>query len=364
MAKAPDDPSFLDRLRGVLASPYSQDLGLSLLANSGYSTTPRTFGQVAGQSALMAQQMEAQRSSEDIKKRYMEAQIQALQQKSRSPFGEVQPDKFTPASLAKFMQTGNYGDLVPEGGGVKVGNYNPGEYTPESWASFVANEYKDPSVLRRYVAPANPVVQLVNGVPTVVQPSKPGAAGPATPTLNPLSTIQTEADAAAAKAAAEAAAKAQGTAAGNAAGGKITRGSNADTVIGMLDIADPLIDASTGSVAGAAADKLAGVFGIAPKGAQAAAQLQVIQAGLMLNMPRMEGPQSDRDVQLYRQSAGQIGDPNVPNTIKKAAVQTIRQLQEKYKDAASQVPQVFPNGSPEAQRGDIEAEMRRRGLLK
>jgi uncharacterized protein (UPF0147 family) len=55
----------------------------------------------------------------------------------------------------------------------------------------------------------------------------------------------------------------------------------------------------------------------------------------MTNMPRMEGPQSDRDVDLYRQAAGQIGDPTVPRDIKKAAVKTIRELQKKYADRAS-----------------------------
>jgi len=54
----------------------------------------------------------------------------------------------------------------------------------------------------------------------------------------------------------------------------------------------------------------------------------------MTNMPRMEGPQSDADVKLYRDAAGQIGDPTVPASIKKAAVGTIRQLQEKYKERA------------------------------
>jgi hypothetical protein len=46
----------------------------------------------------------------------------------------------------------------------------------------------------------------------------------------------------------------------------------------------------------------------------------------------MEGPQSDRDVQLYREAAGQLGDPSVPRETKKAAIQTIRRLQQVYKN--------------------------------
>jgi uncharacterized protein (UPF0147 family) len=63
----------------------------------------------------------------------------------------------------------------------------------------------------------------------------------------------------------------------------------------------------------------------------------------MTSMPRMEGPQSDRDVELYSKAAGQIGDPNVPRDIKKAAVKTIRALQDKYVDRAN-----TQNGAPTA----------------
>jgi hypothetical protein len=50
----------------------------------------------------------------------------------------------------------------------------------------------------------------------------------------------------------------------------------------------------------------------------------------MMAQPRMEGPQSDKDVALYRQMSGQIGDPTVPGAIKQAALETIRGLHEKY----------------------------------
>ena len=37
----------------------------------------------------------------------------ARREQSSSPFGKVDPDKFTPASLNKFQESGNYQDLVP-----------------------------------------------------------------------------------------------------------------------------------------------------------------------------------------------------------------------------------------------------------
>lgn len=90
MAASPDDMSWLDRLSGILGpgldqklQPFggAQNLGLSLLANSGYSTTPRTFGQTLGISALQSQQATSERANDDLKKRYMMAQIEAMRGK-------------------------------------------------------------------------------------------------------------------------------------------------------------------------------------------------------------------------------------------------------------------------------------------
>jgi hypothetical protein len=49
----------------------------------------------------------------------------------------------------------------------------------------------------------------------------------------------------------------------------------------------------------------------------------------------MEGPQSDRDVQMYREAAGQLGDPTVTRAEKMAAIKTIRQLSSKYAERNS-----------------------------
>lgn len=108
----------------------------------------------------------------------------------------------------------------------------------------------------------------------------------------------------------------------------------ARSTLALVDEAEKLISKSTGSYAGAGIDLGARAIGMSTTGAEAAAQLQVLQASLMLNMPRMEGPQSDRDVQLYREAAGQIGDPTVPNGIKRAALKTIRTLNERYASVA------------------------------
>lgn len=127
-------------------------------------------------------------------------------QDPRSLFGQVSPSDFTPESLREFQASGDYGVLKPKGGGQNIGNFNPGDYTPESFAKFM--ESGNPADLQRYVTPANPSVQIIGGVPTVVQPSRSGAA----PTQQPLSSLDAETGAKAAIAGAEAGAKTTATA--------------------------------------------------------------------------------------------------------------------------------------------------------
>lgn len=113
---------------------------------------------------------------------------------------------------------------------------------------------------------------------------------------------------------------------------------NADSaeVIGLLNMADPLVNKATGSGMGNIADKGLGFFGVSTESANAAASLKAIQGLLVSKMPKMSGPQSDKDVLLYREMAGQIGDPNVPAPQKKAAMQTIRQINAKYAGQSTQ----------------------------
>jgi hypothetical protein len=105
---------------------------------------------------------------------------------------------------------------------------------------------------------------------------------------------------------------------------------NALTIIGE---AEKLIDKATGSYGGAAVDAGMRVFGASNKGADAAAELRALEGALMMAQPRMEGPQSDKDVALYRQMAAQIGDPTVPPSQKKAALATVKRLHKTYAGA-------------------------------
>ncbi len=113
----------------------------------------------------------------------------------------------------------------------------------------------------------------------------------------------------------------------------LQRREDAGYVTDILDMARPLVEKSTGSYLGAVVDKAAQVVGQSTDGGNAAAQLKVLQGALVSKMPRMEGPQSDKDVQLYREMAAQIGDATVPRQQRQEAMNTLEMLQQKYAPA-------------------------------
>lgn len=350
-----DAPATGSGLLGALGTPQGDALSAfaaQLLAGGGYSPVKQSGGEIFGRALLAAQQARAASQEAIQKKRYQDAQIAQLEQeKQRSPFGSIDPDQFTPESLQEFQRSGNYGVLKPRGGLSGIGNFNPGDYTPASFAKFVKSQ--DPQDLERYVSPAQPSVQIVNGGVASVLGSRTGGA----PTVSPISTVDTEAQAAAKLAGAKAEASAVGTGSGEITVGNKKKGVAALNTLQTLDLADPLIDVATGSATGAAADKVAGFFGKSLDGASATAQLKILQTGLVLGMPRMEGPQSDRDAQLYVEAAGSIGDPTVPRAQKKAAISTIRQLQQRYTQPSNASPSgmtIIPNGSPAASAADAK----------
>ncbi len=114
----------------------------------------------------------------------------------------------------------------------------------------------------------------------------------------------------------------------NAAG--VAKVSDAKDVLGLLDEVDVLLPKSTGSYAGVAADAVAGSIGKSTEGAKTVAQLKALQGALVSKMPKMSGPQSDKDVLLYREMAGQVGDATIPVAQRQAASSIIRKLNEKY----------------------------------
>jgi hypothetical protein len=324
------DPSFMTRLRGAGKSFLgNRDLALALLANSS-GPTRQSFGSILGQSMMQADQMKQGREDDAFKRQYMQAQMQSMQAKPTGP-SSVQEYQYARQNGYK----GTYEDWT------KLSGQTSRPSSVQEWEFYNALPQDQKQLYLEMKRNPNFKVAEIAGGQNVVQGTPGGGAK-----VTPLSTPQQEIDFVAQRKAAESQAGAIGTGAGGIIADIQKKGANAKTINSVLDLADPLIDASTGSMLGAGADKIAGAFGKSLSGAEASAQLQVLQAGLMLNQPRMEGPQSDADVLLYRQAAGQIGDPTVPRGIKKAALQTIRQLQQKYQDRAAQPFRLNPGGTP------------------
>lgn len=106
----------------------------------------------------------------------------------------------------------------------------------------------------------------------------------------------------------------------------------ADQMIAQLNQAEELLKQKpTASGIGAVIDTAARAVGATSKGAQTAGQIEALSGWLVANVPRMEGPQSNFDVQNYQTMAGKIGDRTVPVAERQAALQEVKRLQEKYK---------------------------------
>ena len=91
----------------------------------------------------------------------------------------------------------------------------------------------------------------------------------------------------------------------------------------------PISDAvkqSTGSGIGAGVDTLAGVFGKGTTGAENIAKLEVLSYKLLQQVPRMEGSQSNIDVEMYKKAAGDLGNDKKPVSVRLAALETIIEM--------------------------------------
>jgi hypothetical protein len=94
----------------------------------------------------------------------------------------------------------------------------------------------------------------------------------------------------------------------------------------------------TASGFGSAVDAGANVFGMSTPGADAAAQLDTLSGWMVSNVPRMEGPQSNFDVQNYKTMAAMVGDKTKPLSQRKAALDTLERLQSKYSHLNGSAP--------------------------
>jgi hypothetical protein len=121
----------------------------------------------------------------------------------------------------------------------------------------------------------------------------------------------------------------------------------------LINEAEKLIQGATGSYLGAGADIAARTVGISTEGAKNIASLKALEANLVLAMPRLEGPQSNLDQQLYREAAAQIGDPTVPADTKQAALNTIKRINTTYDSVSQPAQSNQPKSQPARSKADI-----------
>lgn len=89
---------------------------------------------------------------------------------------------------------------------------------------------------------------------------------------------------------------------------------------------ESLINRSTGGLVEKTRDKIAGSFNQSTEGAKALAKLRPIQEWATSLVPRMEGPQSNFDVDRYRAMAGDIANPDLPVDIRKESYKALKQM--------------------------------------
>ena len=111
---------------------------------------------------------------------------------------------------------------------------------------------------------------------------------------------------------------------------QLQRSNDATAVMELTDEAAPLLEKAPGSYAGAALNQAGRAIGLNTDASKAQASLDVLAGSLIAKMPKMSGPQSDKDVALYKAMAGNLNDPTLPEEAKKAAMDTLRKLNQKY----------------------------------
>lgn len=131
-----------------------------------------------------------------------------------------------------------------------------------------------------------------------------------------------------------------GTAAGTAQGNIEKKAIQAPQVLDLLNRAEKLLPEATSGGMQTVGRDVAALAGYATPGSKADTQLNVLAAGLVSNVPRMEGPQSDKDVALYKQAAGDLANSSLPTETRQAAIKTMRDLQNKYAEGGAKAKDV------------------------
>ena len=113
-------------------------------------------------------------------------------------------------------------------------------------------------------------------------------------------------------------------------GSQLSKVQNAKEVYDVFKEINQALPKATGSGLGEQVDNIYRFFGSTNEGMKATAQLRVLGDRLLKAVPRFEGPQSDRDVQSYKDAAADLAAANKTNEERMAAFKTILDLNKKY----------------------------------
>jgi hypothetical protein len=186
-----------------------------------------------------------------------------------------------------------------------------------------------PVVPQGPAARAQPIAPVVPGAAAAARPV---TAAPVAPgkrmTVDEMKQLEKEAeiDRAGRKEAAVTAARVEG----GIAGKELTNIAHAKEVYDLIMPIQTALKDATGSGLGTKVDAISSFFGGSTKGAEASAQLKVLGSKILMNVPRFEGPQSDKDTAAYKEAAGSLADSTVPIKQRSAALKTIIDLNKKY----------------------------------
>lgn len=344
------------------AAPFGglTNVGLALLANSGYSPVKRSLGEIVGTSLLQSQQMGQQRQDADLMKQYRQAQIEALgrekEQAGRKPIAVVGPDGkpiYVPEQDAVNRQP-----FYPGMAGDNLGNYQPGDYTPESWAQFLQS--KDASVLKRYVTPRQEFSPSFQNV-TRTLPDGSTQQG----TFN-TRTGQYDWQGSIIPGGTRERVGAQGKAIGEAQGGQVAKQPTEKSLGYVIDRFDKVIEKTPQGGLGGVKGKIGAItnYDDAKEFDNLREQLST-ELRTNFRIPG-EGTLSDQE---QRQYGVQLPSRDNPAKLNRQILKDLKartSLRINTPILGPEGREVFPNGSPQAQQADfesLEAEMRKRGLL-
>jgi hypothetical protein len=110
-------------------------------------------------------------------------------------------------------------------------------------------------------------------------------------------------------------------------------GRQSQQMLAAIDEARSLLSTNTtASGVGAGVDWIGRQVGVTSESAQNASKLETLAGWMVANVPRMEGPQSNFDVQNYQTMAAKVGNRNTPVAERQAALDTLEDLHRKYAD--------------------------------